>query len=163
MANDGKKWEGIVRGALTNPETSVDRLPDPMMGYKGVRNICDFTVFRAPYLVYLECKATKGNTLSFSAITENQWEGLLEKSKIPFCLGLVFIWFTEHDKVVLCDTRELKDMKEDGSKSVNINQVVSKSYRNIQEVASKTPRANPKIDVQNFWEVVNAFYIRGIL
>ena len=83
--NRGKDFETAIRECFeTISSVSIDRLPDPMSGYSGVRNICDFHVFQAPHDFYIECKCLYGNTLNYkSAIRVNQWDGMEEKSKIP--------------------------------------------------------------------------------
>lgn len=60
----------------------VNRVADNTAGYMGGRNICDFITYLYPNIFYFELKTTKGNTLPFSNITDNQWQGLLEKEKI---------------------------------------------------------------------------------
>lgn len=163
--NDGKKWEGIVRGLLEgNPDVSCERLLDPMMGYMGVRNVADFIAYKYPIQVYLECKTCKGNTLPFSNITQNQWEGLLGKSKVNGVLGLIFVWFTEHDKVVLIDIEYLDYLKKCGKKSFNINQVIDIPNQKDQTrlgyglVLSITKRTNPRIVPEHFWTIIEDIY-----
>lgn len=68
-----------------------------MGGYKGIGNICDFMVFDTPHLFYLECKCCYGKSFPISHITQNQWQGLLEKSKIPFVIAGYIIWFIDYD------------------------------------------------------------------
>lgn len=155
MANDGKTWEGIVKSTLKqSPDISVDRLPDPMMGYKGVRNICDFVVYKKPNQFYIECKATRGNTLNFSAITKDQWEGLLEKSTIPGVLSVVLIWFSEHDTVVALDIGYLKEIRDAGFKSFNVKWVSQTEHseqlrQGWSEIECVVPRVNPKVDLED--------------
>lgn len=148
--SDGKKWEGVFRGFIeSQSDVSIDRLPDPMMGYKGVRNICDFIVYKRPLELYVECKATRGNTLPFGNITENQWEGLREKSKITGVIGVILIWFTEHDTVAVVDIRTAQKLRDAGKKSIHIDMV--NEYKGILECPCKVPRSNPKLDVDSFW------------
>ena len=86
--NRGKDFEAEIRSCLEIlPNVSFDRLPDPMAGYSGIRNICDFSMYNYPHMFFLECKSLYGNTLNYaSSITQNQWEGLFEKSKIYGCI-----------------------------------------------------------------------------
>ena len=43
----GKQFEDAIKKAfLKHPDISFDRFPDPMAGYAGIRNICDFGVYR---------------------------------------------------------------------------------------------------------------------
>lgn len=120
----GKKFEQVVREAFEkNPNISIDRLPDPTGGYLGVRNICDFIVYKYPFQVYLECKVQQGNTLNFeSRISGNQWNGLLEKSKIPGVVAGVLVWFIDHDVTTFVPIQELETLRDGhGQKSLHIN------------------------------------------
>lgn len=127
--NRGKDFEGQVYDGFAKIDgVSIDRLPDPMAGYAGVKNICDFIVYKQPTQYYIECKSCYGNTLSinsndpkkkYGAITNNQWEGLLEKSKIPGVRAGVFVWFIDHDVTFWYDIRLLQECKDYGMKSIS--------------------------------------------
>lgn len=98
MQNRGKKFEAVIRQAFEKiPNVSIDRLHDQTMGYKGSQNICDFIVYKKPYEFYFECKSVHGNTLPFTNITDTQWDGLLEKSKIPGVYAGVICWWIDKD------------------------------------------------------------------
>lgn len=122
----GKDFETEIRKAFSEcHDISLDRFLDPMAGYAGVRNICDFGIFKCPYQYYLECKAFSGNTLNFqSGITQNQWDGLLEKSSIPGVMAGILIWFIEHDRTVFVPIQELKRLRDSGAKSLNIKDIL---------------------------------------
>ena len=101
-----------------------DRFPDPMAGYAGIRNICDFGVYRYPFQYYFECKAFSGNTLNFnSAITKDQWRGLIEKSSITGVIAGVMVWFIDHDITVMVPMQELVRLRNDGAKSLNVKDI----------------------------------------
>ena len=127
--NRGKDFEGQVQAGFEMiPGVSIDRLPDPMAGYAGVRNICDFIVFKSPTQYYVECKSCYGNTMSiysnnpkqpYGNITKNQWEGLLEKSKIPGVRAGVLVWFIDHDLTYWIDIRILQKHRDEGHKSIS--------------------------------------------
>lgn len=121
----GKDFENEIRKAfLEHSDISLDRFPDPMAGYAGIRNICDFGVYKKPFQYYFECKAFSGNTLNFKAgITKDQWEGLLEKAPIPGVMAGIIIWFIEHDITAFVPIQELKRLKESGAKSLNIKDI----------------------------------------
>ncbi len=123
--NRGKDFEKSLKESLENvPNVSVDRLPDPMGGYSGVRNICDFSVFQSPDNFYLECKCLYGNTLNYkSAISENQWLGLEEKSHILNCVAGVCVWFIDYDLTVFVKIQDLLAHKNKGAKSLNIEDI----------------------------------------
>ena len=118
--NRGKDFEDKIRDAFEKvPDCSVDRLHDQMSGYAGSSNVCDFIIYRKPRQLYLECKACYGNTLNFHNITKNQWDGLLEKSKIDGVTAGVVIWFIEHDVTVFIPIQALESHREAGAKSVS--------------------------------------------
>ena len=125
--NRGKDFEKEIKNCLENlPDISFDRLPDPMAGYSGVRNICDFSAFHSPHMFYLECKCCYGNTLNYKgAITKDQWEGMLEKSKIYNCLAGVCVWFIDYDLTVFVSIQDLTKHRDDGAKSLNIQDITS--------------------------------------
>lgn len=120
--NRGKDFESEIKRCLEDvPDVSVDRLPDPMSGYSGVRNICDYTAYHYPHKFYIECKCLYGNTLNYkSAISKNQWEGLEEKSKIYGCLAGVVVWYIDYDVTAFVPIQELLQHKNKGAKSLNI-------------------------------------------
>jgi hypothetical protein len=127
--NRGKDFEGQVQAGFEQiPGVSIDRLPDPMAGYAGVKNICDFIVFKQPLQYYIECKSCYGNTLSihsndpkkkYGNITNNQWEGLLEKSKIPGVRAGILVWFIDWDETYWIDIRLLQKHRLAGHKSIS--------------------------------------------
>lgn len=119
--NRGKQFEQQIRDAFEkSDDTSVYRLQDSQSGYAGVANICDFIVYHYPVQFFIECKCHYGNTLPFSCITDRQWDGLLEMSRIKgICAGII-VWFIDHDKTVFIPIERLQAYKEQGFKSVNI-------------------------------------------
>lgn len=127
--NRGKDFEGQVEAGFASIEdVSIDRLPDPMAGYAGVRNICDYIVYKYPNQYYIECKSCYGNTMSihtnnpknkYGNITNNQWEGLLEKSKIPGVRAGILVWFIDHDETYWIDIRLLQKHRDAGNKSIS--------------------------------------------
>lgn len=122
--NRGKQFEEQIKDAFRKlPDTTITRLLDPQAGFAGVRNICDFIVYHYPHQFYIECKSCYGNTLPFSNITDNQWEGLLEVSDIVGVVAGVIVWFIDHDETLFVPIKVLQQLKEDGGKSVNINKI----------------------------------------
>ena len=120
--NRGKQFEDVVRDCfLAVPDVSIDRLHDQMTGYKGSVNICDFIVYKEPYEFYMECKAVHGNTLPFSNITENQWQGMLTKSKIRGVYAGVICWWVDRDVTIYIPIQKLQEYKEAGFKSVRFD------------------------------------------
>lgn len=126
--NRGKQFEGIIQQSFERvPMLSIDRLHDQTTGFKGSTNICDFIVYRHPYQYYFECKSVHGSTLSiygtkpenkYGAITNKQWEGLLDKSKIIGCVAGVICWWVDKDVTTFLDIRLLQLLRDAGNKSV---------------------------------------------
>ena len=102
--NRGKQFEEQIRkGFLKVPDTNVIRLQDPMAGYAGIRNICDFVVYHHPYQYLIECKSCHGNTLPYTNITDNQYSGLLNVSRIRGIVAGFMIWFIDKDVTLFVD------------------------------------------------------------
>lgn len=134
--NKGKKFEEVVRSAFEKvPGVSIDRVHDQTTRYKGSTNICDFIVYREPYEYYFECKSVHGNTLSiysipkmgkdgklhgfYGNIRDNQWEGLLEKSKIKGVRAGIICWWVDKDTTMFIDIRLLEELRKKGYKSID--------------------------------------------
>ena len=133
--NRGKQFEDIIREAFEKvPDTSVVRLHDQTTGYLGSSNHCDFIVYRKPYEYHIECKSVHGNTLGihsipkkdkngvlhgfYGNITDTQWEGLLEKAKVPGVVAGVICWWVDKDVTLFIPIELLKYLYDKGDKSV---------------------------------------------
>ena len=102
----------MIRTAfLKVPNVSIDRLHDQTTGFKGSQNICDFIVYKEPYEYYIECKSVHGASLPFSNITDTQWNGLLEKSKIEGVFAGVICWWIDKDKTMFLPIHILDDLR----------------------------------------------------
>lgn len=155
--NRGKQFEDCIEQAfLEIPDTSVDRLLDPQAGYAGVSNVCDFIVYRKPRQYYIECKSCYGNTLSiysndpkrkYGAISNKQWEGLLEKSKIDgVCAGYI-IWFIDHDQTIYVPAPMMEALRNQGDKSFNITKW---QYEDWEHIPGKKRRILFDYDMHKF-------------
>lgn len=152
----GKDFENEIRKAFSqHGNISLDRFPDPMAGYAGIRNICDFGVYKYPNKYYFECKAFSGNTLNFkSGITKDQWEGLLDKAPIPGVMAGIVIWFIEHDITVFVPIQELKRIRDAGAKSLNIKDITENKV-DFVEVPGKKKRIMFTYDAALFIKNMN--------
>ena len=123
--NRGKDFEKEIFNCINAISTaSIDRLPDSMSGYAGVRNVCDYQAFQAPDEFYIECKCLYGNTLNYKgAIRPNQWEGMEAKSKIRRCVAGVVVWFIDYDITVFIAIQDLIEHRNKGNKSLNIKDI----------------------------------------
>ena len=131
--NRGKQFESVIKEAFEKVDgVSIDRLHDQTTGFKGSQNICDFVVYKKPYEYYFECKSVHGASLPFSNITETQWNGLLEKSKIEGVFAGVICWFVDKDITLFIPIQILNQFKRVGNKSVRYD--ISEYIGNIVEI-----------------------------
>ena len=145
VVNRGKQFEDVIKQAFLNvPDVSVDRLHDQMSGYFGSKNICDFIVYKKPYEYYIECKSVHRNILSIHSIpklgkdgklhgfhgniTDTQWDGLIEKSKIQGVRAGIICWWIDLDKTYYIPMWVLEDAYKNGYKSINLNYPYCQGY-----------------------------------
>lgn len=123
----GKKAEVKIREWLNRPEDGYcfDRIPDQLSGLYGSRNICDFILFKSPYMYYIESKATYHDRFDFSLITEYQRDNLLKKSNISHVFGLVIILFATYQRAFILNIQDIKRLSDSGTKSLNIKKIDS--------------------------------------
>ena len=150
----GKQFEGIIREAFEKvPGVSIDRLHDQTTGFKGSQNICDFIVYREPYEYYFECKSVHGASLPFSNITETQWNGLLEKSKIEGVFAGIICWFIDKDKTLFIPIDVLEIYKQYDKKSIKFN--IPTGYDNVIEIKGKKKRVFFEYDMEEFLNAIS--------
>lgn len=134
----GKEAEEQIRKWLDRPEEgySLDRLYDQMNGFFGSKNICDFILYKQPYIYYVESKATWEDRFDFSMLTETQHDGLLNKSKIPGCFGVVIVLFATYKRAFILNIKDIKHLEDQGHKSLNIKKIDKWPipYREIQTI-----------------------------
>lgn len=148
--NRGKDFENIIRESLKRVDgVSVDRLYDQTNGFKGSTNICDFIVYKKPHEYYFECKSVHGNTLPFSNITEKQWNGLLEKSKITGVIAGVICWWVDRDVTLFISIQMMQSYKEEGFKSVRFDIF---DNAGIYQIQGKKKRVFFDYDMKEFLE-----------
>lgn len=155
--NRGKAFENIIKQAFEKvPGVSIDRLHDQMTGYKVTSaNICDFIVYKKPYEYYIECKSVHGNTLPFSNITANQWNGMLEKSKIDGVFAGVICWWIDKDVTLFIPIQTLEFYKYQNRKSVRYDQFdIWVNYEAV-EIKGKKKRVFWDYDMTTFFKEVS--------
>lgn len=119
VESKGKKFEQQIFSQINSKGICIDRLKDDMSGWKGSGNVCDFTVFYKGHLFYIECKAIHGGTFNYKLIRDNQYFGLLEKSKFENIIAGVLVWFVDKDVTVFLPIDFIKSDREYGAKSFN--------------------------------------------
>ena len=114
------------------PYSTIDRLYDPVGGFHGISNICDFIGYSFPFHFYLECKTVKSGTFSFSNL--KQYSALLTKKGIKGVIAGAIIWFYGKDAVIFAPIEEIEKMKNNGEKSISIKKVVDNSYNSLYNI-----------------------------
>ena len=156
--NRGKQFEQIIKQAFEKiPGVSIDRLHDQTTGYRGSQNICDFIVYKEPYEYYIECKSVHGNTLPFSNITETQWDGLLEKSKLEGVTAGILCWWIDHDQTYFIPIELLQDAVQTmNAKSLNV--LHPHIHSEWIYIPGKKKRVFFDYDFRDFFEQAGGYY-----
>lgn len=156
--NRGKEFEEVVKQAFEKvPNTSIDRIHDQTNGFRGSKNICDFIVYHYPNQYYIECKTVHGNILPFSNITDRQWQGLLEKSKIKGVIAGVICWWVDKDTTLFLPIELLNWLRNDCRKSIRYDAVSTVIYK----LTGKKKRIFYEYDMREFFnEVGNEIQIK---
>lgn len=130
MISRGKQFEDKFKADFLKLEgVSLDRLFDPVGGYVGIKNICDFIAYKYPNIFYIECKSCNDNTWNFA--NYSQYEKQLCKVGIKGVRVGVVLWMIKHDTVVYLPTKTIQQMKADNKKSFNIKDLQKDTYRII--------------------------------
>lgn len=155
--NRGKQFENVIRKAFEKvPDVSIDRLHDQTNGFKGSQNICDFIVYKEPYEYYIECKSVHGASLPFRNITDTQWEGLLEKSKIEGVYAGIICWFIDKEITLFIPIQTLNDEKRAGKKSVRCDSLdIWVNYEAI-EIKGKKKRVFFDYSMEDFFNEIQS-------
>jgi len=136
--NLGKKFEERFETDFSKIENATcDRLKDVMGRYKYISNVSDYICYIYPNQFYIELKSHKGNTFPLTNLT--QYDDLVKKVGIKGVRVGVIVWFSEHDKVTYTPIAEVRRMKEDGKKSINIKYLETQEYK-MYEIPSKKLR-----------------------
>ena len=159
--NRGKQFEGVIKESFMNvSNTSVYRLHDDMSGMYGVANVSDFIVYHYPYQYFLECKAVHGNLLSINSndpkrkygnISNTQWEGMLELSKIKGVHCGILCWWVDHDITKFIPMQMLQSMRENGGKSIRFDCIACNGYSTIP-IDGKKKRVFFEYDMNLFFK-----------
>lgn len=154
--NRGKDFENVIRECFNKvPNTNVERMADPVQGYLGMRNHCDFIVYHKPYEYHIECKSVHGNTLPFSNITKNQWDGLLEVSKIDGIIAGVICWWVDKDVTRFMPIQVLDYLREEGYKSIRFDAFPFRlDLFPIIEIKGKKKRVFFDYDMEDFFQQI---------
>lgn len=107
--NEGKKFEKDFIDSAPTIGCFTYRLKDDTSGFSGVRNPCDFMLFKQPHLYMLELKSHLGRSIPFGALQLYQVNSLYENSKVSGTVcGFVFN-FRDFDMTVFVDAVKVYD------------------------------------------------------
>lgn len=145
MVNLGKKFEEIIKRDFSLVEgAKITRLYDPVGGYKGIKNVCDFIGYKYPRSYYFEAKETKFNTFNLKQL--KQYDALCDYIGIEGLHAGVLIWFSSANKVVWVDIAWVRFLISRGYKSINVRDEFTYNFELDVEILRKYP----KIDFQKF-------------
>lgn len=111
------------------PEGDILRLYDVSMGYANISNVSDYVGYEYPNMFYLECKVHAGASIPFTKIS--QYDKLIKKAGIKGVRAGVVLYLYDKEKVYYIPARTIKQMKEDGKKSVGLK-AVEEGYKIIE-------------------------------
>ena len=73
-------------------------------------------------MIYIECKTIHGKSFNFKNLTDNQYNGLRNKSSYNSVIAGILLWFVDEDLTIFVPARVLYMLKEvDEQKSIKIN------------------------------------------
>lgn len=152
--NRGKDFEDLIRKGFERlPNTTIERMPDPTMGYLGVRNKCDFLAYHFPYVYYLECKTVHSHRLPMNNITFNQRTGMLDVSEVRGVIAGVICWFIPEEKTIFMPIQVIERYRLAGEKSINIRKMNDPDFI---ELMGKKKRVFYDYDLAEFIVTCNA-------
>ena len=121
--NKAKQFEINVKNQISSlDDFIIIRLYDVMGGLTGVCNICDYIAYNYPTLYLLELKTHAGASLPFSAIRDNQWDGLYDAvKKSSGVVAGILCWYYEKDVTLFIPIALLEKRKKEGKKSIRFD------------------------------------------
>lgn len=123
----GKKAESKLKEWLEIPDNENDfnRIPDQLSGFYGSRNICDFYMYKYPYMYYIESKASFEDRIDFDVISEYQQTEMFKKSKIFGVTSIAVFLYASYKRAFMLDIRDIQKQLDDpkGQKSLNIKKI----------------------------------------
>ena len=146
-SNYGKKFESKFKEDWQKMEDAIAlRLIDVTMGYKSIRNVCDFVAYKYPFAYFIETKSCQGNTFNFGKLT--QYDDLIQYINVPGLNPAVVIWFTDHEKVCYVPLEEVQRLKKLNYKSIHVKMIGDEQY-NVFEILGKLKRVYIDTDYTN--------------
>lgn len=112
--NSGKRFENNFKKSIPN-NVYIYRFKDGSASWGGnekvrfqAKNICDFMLYRKPYLFLLELKSTKNKSLPNMNIKKHQLDNLIDASKYEGTVCGLLIEFSKYSTVYFIEINEYK-------------------------------------------------------
>ena len=145
--NEGKKFENDIKASI--PDTCwFYRLRDNASSFAGGQNtrftssnICDYLLLDdiTRTLILVECKSTKGTSVSTTMLRKNQINGLQEASKHVLVAGLLINFRNEkNDTFFLLIDKYFKMMESINKKSFNIKDLENIGAIRVESTKKRT-------------------------
>lgn len=133
-SNYGKQFERKFKEDWQKVDNSdITRLYDITNGFKSISNVSDFIGYIYPYMYYLECKSTQGNTFPFSKL--RQKDELKKKMNKRGINAGVIIWFIDHFRVCYVPIEEVLRLESLNYKSINVKMIDDDQF-NVYNIPS---------------------------
>lgn len=117
---EGKRFEKDIQDSVP-AEVYCYRLKDDGMNFLGVANVCDFIVYKYPFLHLWELKSHKGKCIPFSAIREQQLIMLNKIDQKGVSTGFI-LNFRDWGETYWVETRKVQRLKGiEGKKSISLD------------------------------------------
>ena len=150
--NSGKRFENNFKKSIPK-DVYVYRFKDGSASWGGnekvrfqAKNICDFMLYKKPYLFLFELKSTKGKSLPNTNIKKHQLEDLLIASKYKGTVCGLLIEFSDYNTVYFIEINEYdKFIKCNIRKSIPVEYLKEKGI----EVETTKKKVNIKLNIEN--------------
>jgi hypothetical protein len=116
-------------------------------------------MYKYPHEYYIECKSVHGNTLPLSNISKNQWNGLIEKSKIDGVFAGVVCWWIDKDVTKFISAEELNMCKRNDYKSIRVDHEPF-CVDGFIDIVGKKKRVFFEYDMEQFFKTMDIVYKR---
>lgn len=148
--NIGKRFEKNFKESVPS-DIYIYRFKDGSASWGGndkvrfqAKNICDFMLYKKPYLFLLELKSTKGKSLPFSNIKQHQIDDLLAASRHNGVICGLVIEFSEHNVAYFIEISHFQTfLEQTNRKSLPINYVAKKGVK----IDIERKKVNSKYDI----------------
>ena len=92
--------------------------------YRGSGLIADFSIYKYPNKLFLECKSVQGGTLPRANISDNQLYGMYKEHKKRGVNAGIIVWYVKYDKTIYIPIREIyRVLEKEKQKSIKYRDI----------------------------------------